>query len=147
MGLIYGKKGDGSDDLYHLLLELVLVTLFAAMWFAVFSSALSNSIFFKQYYSKDLALNLDALHAAQGNFMYSYPVQQLETPLEIYINDGVVALYDYSDTPRENRFATFQNYARDMNIKVQTAEMIPSQILFNKNKTSIWINSTEVPHE
>src|SRR5512141_1741816 len=89
-----GKRGDGSQSsLFFAIFEVLLIAIFIAAVFGMINKALSDQTYYQRYLARDLALTLDSMHAAPGDFelYYSYATPK-PTSLDIGIKPGSVTI-------------------------------------------------------
>lgn len=113
------KRGSWEDTSLYVLLALALV---AAFYFSVFSrinAVLKDSSYQKIYYSRDLALLVDSLHASNGDFSVKYDLMLREDmPLDIDLVSDKVIVTDRSDRPVSERPQTSFVFGRSAYIDI-----------------------------
>ena len=97
----------------YLLFTLCLVVFFYFAIFAKINSAINDTSYYKTFFSRDLALLVDSLHTANGNFSVSYSLYtRRNVRLDANLVSDKVILTDSSDRPADERPQTSYVFGR-----------------------------------
>ncbi|MFH0870026.1 MAG: hypothetical protein V1866_03135 [archaeon] len=88
------KRAEMSSFLYFIILEVIVFGMFAYAVTTKVNSAVKDTTFVRRVYSRDLALLIDSLHSANGEFIVNY---ELDRPLDFAITPQRVIFFDHSD--------------------------------------------------
>lgn len=118
MGFL-NKRGSWEDTFMYLLFTLMLVAFFYFAVFAKINAAVNDSSYHRTFYSRDLALLVDALHAANGNFSVSYEMKLNKNIwLDANLISDKVILTDHSDKPVNERVPTTYVFGRSEYVNI-----------------------------
>ena len=124
----------------YLLWSLFLSAFFIFAVFAKVNAAVNDSSYHKIFYSRDLALLVDSLHAANGEFSVNYDINARKNiNVDADLTKDKIILTDDSDRPVEDRPQT--SYVFGMN---EYVEIIPSEIRGNALAFSVVGNTSRL---
>jgi len=124
------KSQSGFVILFYLLFGLILSGLFVVTVMSRIKAAVSDSSYHKKFYSRDLALLVDALHASNGDFVIKYDINYPESMhLDIALEPDRVIVTDHSDIPVDKRLQTSFRFGYNSYVSV-----IP--VMINRTITS-----------
>lgn len=93
--------------MFYFLFGVMLSAFFVIVVLAKVKAAVNDSSFYKRFYSRDLALLADSLHASNGNLSIDYTFYTPKNMwLDINLTKDRVILTDTSDLPLEDRAQT-----------------------------------------
>ena len=121
---VYNKRCSSTVTVLFFIFFGIILALF--FYFAVtlkVKSAVADTSYHKKFYSRDLALLVDSMHAANGDMVMNYEIYtkgdlHLDTNLQL----DRVFITDNSNTPMDKRAKTFFRFGYNDRIKV-----VPSQ--------------------
>lgn len=107
------------STLFYLLFGLMLAAFFIFGVFFKVKAALDDSSYHKKFYSRDLALLVDSLHASNGRFVITYETNLPEKmKLDFALDPDQVFVTDRSNIPLEKRAQTFFRFGYNTYVKV-----------------------------
>jgi len=139
--LLRNKRGD-ERELYFIIYQLVFLAVITLSVFWYVFSVADNSLFWRNYYAKDTALTLDALHAGQGDTEIGYNLIYGEVLFNFSITDERVEVYDIIDDPKQKPIPEVLYYAQDEKIKVNKTHFIPYYLSFQKKGDKIFVGQS-----
>ncbi|MBW2990162.1 hypothetical protein KY348_00485 [Candidatus Woesearchaeota archaeon] len=104
---------------FYVLFGLMLGAFFVIAVLGRVKDAVGDSAYHKKFYSRDLALLVDALHASNGKFVVDYDVNLPDNMLlDFGLEPGAVILTDRSDTLMDNRHKTAFLFGHNDYVKI-----------------------------
>jgi hypothetical protein len=102
------KRGKSALALlFYTLFSLMLAAFFIIAVMSKVKAATNDSLFYKKYASRDLALIVDSLHAVNGEFVVNYEMYiPAKAFMDVSLEKDKVLLTDRSDQPVEMRAQT-----------------------------------------
>ena len=124
------KSQESFVIMFYLLFGLMLAAFFIFGVFFKVKAAVSDSSYHKNFYSRDLALLVDALHASNGDFVIDYDMNYPENMrLDLALEPDRVFLTDHSNIPVDERLQTSFRFGYNPYVRV-----IP--VMINRTITS-----------
>lgn len=111
--------------MYFIILEVVVFGMFSYAVITKMNSAVKDTTFVRRVYSRDMALLIDSLHTANGEFRINY---ELDRPLDFAITSQRVIFFDHSED--------------DVNKRPFSAFLFGSNRYFNVTPT--WMNESRL---
>lgn len=106
--------------MFYVAFGLILGAFFVLAVFLRVQDALGDSSFHKRFYSRDLALLVDALHAGNGRFIIDYDINPPDKMfLDVSLEPDNVFLTDRSDKPVELRSKTMFRFGYNEHVVIQ----------------------------
>ena len=68
----FGKKAQIEHEFYYIIAQMLLIVLIALSLFSFVGNVLENTLYEKNYLSKDIALIVDTIYSAPGDISYIY---------------------------------------------------------------------------
>lgn len=117
--LLGNKRGKNAFVLlFYFFFSLVFSALFIIAVMSKVNAAVNNSLFYKKFYSRDLALLVDALHASNANFSIDYDFYTRKSSIDVNLTKDRVIVSDSSELPLEQRAQTVFLFAHNPSVKV-----------------------------
>lgn len=131
MGFL-NKRGSWEDFFMYLLLSLFLAAFFVFAVFSKVNAAVNDSSYFKTFYSRDLALLVDSLHAANGEFSVNYDLNtRKKMNLDADLASDKVILTDDADKPVDERPQTSYVFGRSAYVEIIPAAIHGDTLAFS----------------
>ena len=114
------KRGKSALALlFYTFFTLILAAMFVIAVLGKVRAAVNDSDYHKKFYSRDLALLVDSLHAANGRFVMDYDFNTPEKmPLDINLEADKVILTDRDNRPVESRAQTAFLFGYNAYVKI-----------------------------
>ncbi|MBN2459672.1 hypothetical protein JXB28_05280 [Candidatus Woesearchaeota archaeon] len=128
-----GKIGKSALVLlFYAFFSIILSALFVIVVTGKVRDAVEDAGYYKKFYSRDMALLVDSLHAASGDFEINYEVA---TPEKINLDARLeldrVVLTEHSDQPPEQRSRTEFLFGYNAYTRIIPADVGSSPFAFN----------------
>ncbi|MBD3163807.1 hypothetical protein GF323_01280 [Candidatus Woesearchaeota archaeon] len=137
------KKADADEELYFILLQVVLVGAVGLMLFNYINSFKENTIYDKNHLSRDIALVLNTLYMAPGNVYYEYEYSNMPLSyFDFYFNENTIGVSDSQQRVKGNSPYKI-NYPYAANKKITNDLQIlrnPKSVFFYKSGNIITNN-------
>jgi hypothetical protein len=142
------KRGvAGMSMVLYALLDILLVALFLAAVTIRVSDATNDQTYYQRFIARDLALTVDALHAAEGSFSmkYAYATPK-KSELDVELGYGRVSLYPSSQRNNTQKSASSFLFGQNENITIMNStlhavpeidEIYSREFIIAKNASSI----------
>ena len=131
------KRGSMTTTLFYVLFGLILAAFFIFGVFTKVKAAVDDSSFHKRFYSRDLALLVDALHTSNGDFTVTYAFNTPDkVQLDINLTSDKVLVTDHSDKDWDLRTPTsflfgYNNYVKITPVGINR-ELLEFVVAFEK---------------
>ncbi|MFH1506291.1 MAG: hypothetical protein ABIE94_04890 [archaeon] len=130
------KKGF-VQDLWFVIMEVIILVLIIVSLFSYVNHIADGTLYWKNYYARDIALIMDTVHAAPGEVNFNYNVLNSVKPLEIHIEEDRVKVYEYRpDLSKDKLTPAAFYFAVDSKTKVEKSEF--NTISFNFMKAKVF---------
>lgn len=145
------KRGvAGMSMVLYALLDILLVALFLAAVTIRVSDATNDQTYYQRFIARDVALTIDAIHAAEGSFSMNYAyATPKKSELDIELNPDRISLYPSSQRNHTRKSASSFLFGQIGNITIlnstllgvpETDEIYSREFIIKKNASSIWLN-------
>lgn len=107
-----GKRGDAETVSFFLIIQFVLLVIVFVAVFSIANSYVENTVFWKNYFAKDVAYLTELSQTDKGDVTIAYELNYHKTPLNISVQEGRVAVDDLpggEKPPVERHFSLTEN--------------------------------------
>ncbi|MBU0665826.1 MAG: N-acetylmuramoyl-L-alanine amidase [Nanoarchaeota archaeon] len=114
----------GVSLIYEKLIIITLIVFVAVTLFLWIKNVGNDTLYWKNYYAKDVALITDLLHATNGIVNINYDVLNSPKKLEFLLQKDSIAVYDYNpNLERGKQIPTIFRFAKDKTTIITTGEL------------------------
>lgn len=124
-----------NSFLYFLIFAVALFGLFVYVVYNKVGAAVGDTAFARRLYARDMALLVDSMHAADGNFTIAY---EMPWDFDFGLTDEKIIITEHSDKPLEKRAQTSFLFGRNEYVDVKPVWINRSIIMYTfklKNDT------------
>jgi hypothetical protein len=126
------KKGE-MEDLWFVVMEAVILGLTAFALFAYARNVADSTLYWKNFYARDVALVVDTMHAAPGEVNMNYDFLNIPRLLELELSKDKVKVYEYEPGVDKSKLSpgTFY-FAQDKYIQVEPSSFFSYYFVLEK---------------
>jgi hypothetical protein len=136
------KKGQGYSNellIFHIAIPLMAIILGIALWWYIASNA-DMTIYWKNFYTKDIALTMDTVYGVPGNVNVYYKLRSNQHDFNFNIGNGFV---ETRQNPNDNP-SRFQ-FGRSSFMTINESNALDNSFFIKKQDNAITFNQLFVP--
>jgi len=151
---MFNKRGQ-EDKLYFLIWEGVAIAITFIVILVALRGVVTNSNYWKRYYSIDMGLTADLMNTNQGDFVLNYKLKDLpenfltstflinNKAFDIFLEADRFEIYDSPKS--ENQYAIVYPFAKHEYVDVTEGLAISKLIVFSKQGTQFTMSDSYTP--
>ncbi len=124
------KRGDVENTLYFIIIQVVLLVIVFIAVFGLANSYIDNTVFWKNYFSKDIAYLSEISQTQKGDVVLAYELNYAENPLSIRLGEGYA---EVNDIPPGDALGVRTHFSITSAIAVVPGEQIGYLTLVKEN--------------